>query len=151
MCVSPAKKSTVVTCNNKTWARFIEFVLQWQHLEGSQAEIAQSFVQAHAADIERYGNCMAKLYGQKNTTDVNAARYNMFRLSKKSEIAMPPNQDSLGLHIQRANYQAGMYMYMCMFNRLPENKSRRKMTESTIKILAVLGLDHFCFSCEMFL
>ena len=59
MCVSPAKKSTVVTCNNKTWARFIEFVLQWQHLEGSQAEIAQSFVQAHAADIERYGN-----YGQ---------------------------------------------------------------------------------------
>ena len=92
---------------------------------------------------------MDKLYGQKNTTDVNAARYNMFRLSKKSEIAMPPNQDSLGLHIQRANYQAGMYM--CMFNRLPENKSRRKMTESTIKILAVLGLDHFCFSCEMFL
>jgi hypothetical protein len=67
VCVSPAKKSTVVTCNNKTWARFIEFVLQWQHLEGSQAEIAQSFVQAHAADIERYGNCMDKLYGQKNT------------------------------------------------------------------------------------
>ena len=67
MCVSPAKKSTVVTCNNKTWARFIEFVLQWQHLEGSQTEIAQSFVQAHAADIERYGNCMDKLYGQKNT------------------------------------------------------------------------------------
>ena len=89
-------------------------------------------------------NCM-----DKRTLD--AARYNMFRLSKKSEIAMPPNQDSLGLHIQRANYQAGMYMYMCMFNRLPENKSRRKMTESTIKILAVLGLDHFCFSCEMFL
>jgi hypothetical protein len=124
MCVSPAKKSTVVTCNNKTWARFIKFVLQWQHLESSQAEIAQSFVQAHAADIERYGNCMAKLYGQKNTTDVNAARYNMFRLSKKSEIAMPPNQDSLGLHIQRANYQAGMYM--CMFNSLLENKSRQK-------------------------
>ena len=87
-------------------------------------------------------NCM-----DKRTLD--AARYNMFRLSKKSEIAMPPNQDSLGLHIQRANYQAGMYM--CMFNRLPENKSRRKMTESTIKILAVLGLDHFCFSCEVFL
>ena len=145
MCVSPAKKSTVVTCNNKTWARFIEFVLQWQHLEGSQTEIAQSFVQAHAADIERYG----ELYGQQNTTEVNATRYNMFCLSWKSEIAMPPNQDSLGLHIQRANYQAGMYM--CMFNRLPENKSRRKMTESTIKILAVLGLDHFCFSCEVFL
>ena len=40
MCIFPAEKSTVVACKDKTWARFIEFVLQWQHLEGSQAEIA---------------------------------------------------------------------------------------------------------------
>ena len=55
---------------------------------------------------------VCQLYGQKKVTEVNQARYNMFRLARKSEIAMPPNRDSLVQHIRRANYQAGT----CMLN-----------------------------------
>jgi 5'-3' exonuclease len=58
--------------------------------------------------IEKF---VCKLYGQKDVETVNEARYNMFRLARKSEIAMPPNQDSLTQHIKRANYQAGMYLF----------------------------------------
>uniref|UniRef100_UPI00358F73A3 uncharacterized protein n=1 Tax=Myxine glutinosa TaxID=7769 RepID=UPI00358F73A3 len=52
---------------------------------------------------------VCKLYGQHSVTTVNEARYNMFRLARKSEITMPPNQDALREHIKRANYQAGIY------------------------------------------
>ena len=54
---------------------------------------------------------VCRLYGQQNITAVNEARYNMFRLQRKSEINMPPNQDALREHIKRANYQAGMGHY----------------------------------------
>uniref|UniRef100_UPI00358F3D52 uncharacterized protein n=1 Tax=Myxine glutinosa TaxID=7769 RepID=UPI00358F3D52 len=52
---------------------------------------------------------VCKLYGQHSVTTINEARYNMFRLARKSEITMPPNQDALREHIKRANYQAGIY------------------------------------------
>ena len=38
--------------------------------------------------------CVCRLYGQKGVNIVNEARYNMFRLARKSDIAMPPNQNS---------------------------------------------------------
>ena len=57
-----------------------------------------------ATSLEKF---VCKLYGQKGVDTVNEARYDMFRLARKSEIAMPPNQDSLTEHIKRANYQAG--------------------------------------------
>ena len=50
---------------------------------------------------------VCKLYEQHDVEQVNVARYNMFRLARKSENAMPPNQDALTQHIKRANYQAG--------------------------------------------
>lgn len=55
MCTFPAKKPKLVKCNSKTWARFVDFVLQWQHLEGDQAEIAKDFVNKHAAEFNRHG------------------------------------------------------------------------------------------------
>ena len=56
-----------------------------------------------AISLEKF---VCKLYGQKGIESVNEARYNMFRLARKSEIAMPPNQHS---ETQRANYQAGKF------------------------------------------
>ena len=53
---------------------------------------------------------VCKLYGQNDAETVNKARFNMFRLARKSEMAMPPNKDSLTQHIKRANYQAGMFL-----------------------------------------
>lgn len=50
---------------------------------------------------------VCNLYGQTGVAEVNTARCNMFRFSRKSEIAMPPNKDSLRQHIKRSNYQAG--------------------------------------------
>ena len=47
------------------------------------------------------------IFCQHDVEKVNVARYNMFRLARKSENAMPPNQDALTQHIKRANYQAG--------------------------------------------
>lgn len=60
---------------------------------------------ATAASLESF---VCKLYGQQNVTTVNEARYNMFRLQRKSEITMPPNKDALYEHMKRANYQAGI-------------------------------------------
>ena len=44
------------------------------------------------------------VYGQKYSDGVNAARYNLFRLTCRSE-ATPPNQDCLKHHIARKNDQ----------------------------------------------
>ena len=46
---------------------------------------------------------MCTLYGQKHSAGVNAARYNLVRLTCRSE-ALPPNQDCLTHHIARGNY-----------------------------------------------
>ena len=51
---------------------------------------------------------VCKLYGQKDVETVNEARYNMFRLARKSEIAMPPNQDSLTQQITKQ-------VHVCIF------------------------------------
>ena len=60
-------------------------------------------------ELEKF---VCKLYGQKDVAEVNIARYDMFRLARKAEIAMPPNHDALRQHIKRANYQAGMYFFL---------------------------------------
>ncbi|XP_065671561.1 uncharacterized protein LOC136089469 [Hydra vulgaris] len=45
-------------------------------------------------------------YGERNTVDVNEARYQLFRKGKYGEEFMPPNNDALDNHINRANYVA---------------------------------------------
>ncbi|PIK38210.1 hypothetical protein BSL78_24949 [Apostichopus japonicus] len=50
-----------------------------------------------------------KLYAQHNDSDVNIARYNLFRLARRSEDNMPPTKDALLQHIKRVNYQAALY------------------------------------------
>ena len=54
------------------------------------------------------------MYGGKKVSNVNDARYDMFRLGTHAEESLPPNKDSLVKHILRANYQA------CIFRRCLE-------------------------------
>ena len=49
-------------------------------------------------------NCIEK----GNVTDVNEARYEIFRVTFKMDI-LPPNQNALLLHTKRSNYQAGIH------------------------------------------
>lgn len=51
--------------------------------------------------------CM--LYGVKDSTSVNKVRYDMFRMGKFSDAALPPNKDCLLQHIKRANYQTAIW------------------------------------------
>ena len=56
-------------------------------------------------DVEKL---VCALYGQKDTAGVNAARYNLFRLTCRYE-ALPPNQDCLNPHLARANYYIAIH------------------------------------------
>ena len=49
------------------------------------------------------------LYGQKDCTEVNEARYLNFRLKCLNDAGLPPNKDCLKHHAMRANYQCGIY------------------------------------------
>jgi hypothetical protein len=48
------------------------------------------------------------LYGWSES-DINTVRYNCFIFGQLSDTAMPPNKESLKLHIMRANCQARIY------------------------------------------
>ena len=58
--------------------------------------------------IEKF---VCHLYGQKSCTDVNTARYNMYRLTCRSDQSLPPNQDCLRNHLKQANYQACIHRH----------------------------------------
>ena len=51
------------------------------------------------------------LYGYDDVTDVNLVRYLMFKAGKYDEQLLPPNEDSLVLHIQRAAYQCFIWRH----------------------------------------
>jgi hypothetical protein len=53
--------------------------------------------------LERYVCC---LYGQENATNINNARYRMFKLGRCTEDSLPPNNDSLYQHILRGNFES---------------------------------------------
>ena len=53
---------------------------------------------------------VCEMYDQKECSDVNIARYNLFRLTCRADYQLlPPNQDCLLHHVKRANYQAAIY------------------------------------------
>ena len=47
-------------------------------------------------------------YGEKNSEQVNDARYSLFHWNKTNECFLPPNADSLQKHTLRTNYQAAI-------------------------------------------
>jgi hypothetical protein len=53
---------------------------------------------------------VCQLYGGgPNQTDVNKCRYDMFCTKQSQSQSLPPCQDALKKHIQRANYQAAVW------------------------------------------
>ena len=55
MCIYPAKRSSLIPFTDRTWPRYLQFVLSWQNLEGDQAEIARNFVKNHADEFDEFG------------------------------------------------------------------------------------------------
>ena len=60
-------------------------------------------------------NFICELYGQPKCKRVNDAREILFKTKLDVGISLPPNQDSLILHIKRSNYQ------VCIFKKCREN------------------------------
>ena len=52
---------------------------------------------------------ICKLYGYGNLKEVNTARTAIFKTGRQLEESLPPNQDSLKLHLYRANYQTAIH------------------------------------------
>jgi hypothetical protein len=57
-------------------------------------------------ELERF---VCLLYGYPTQTSINDVRYQVFKGKSSSEAAMPPNQDCLIQHSQRAGYQAAIH------------------------------------------
>ena len=53
--------------------------------------------------------CVCLLYGI-NEDSVDDARYSLFVKAKQTFEMLPPTTDALELHIERANYQAGIWI-----------------------------------------
>ena len=51
-------------------------------------------------------------YGFQECCDINSVRYKMFKGGKYEEESLPPNQDSLDQHINRANYQCYIWRHV---------------------------------------
>ena len=84
------------------------------------------------------------LYGCKDDcADINSVRYNLF-CSKKGEIEshqLPPCKDSLHKHIDRANYQAGIWRRALIGNpAIPDPVGHGWLTES-VDNPDTLGID----------
>ena len=52
---------------------------------------------------------VCSLYDQEDISVVNLARYQIFKGGKFGEEFLPPNEDCLDLHLQRANYQCYLW------------------------------------------
>ena len=135
-CISPAKKSTVVKCNSRTWTRFLEFVLQWQNLEGDQAElaVAQGFATPRTYRhtytmslihcwIRTALDCSTRQLGVVDADSPSDAEFHRICYArwhthftsaktddqcKKLEIAMPPYQDREDWH-----HLFDLHLYTC--------------------------------------
>lgn len=57
-------------------------------------------------ELPTFQEFVCELYGHKDTCDVNGVRFLIFKGGKFSEESLPPTEDSLSLHVKRANYQA---------------------------------------------
>lgn len=54
---------------------------------------------------------MCHFYGYEEISDVNSVRYEMFKCGKYDEELLPPNENSLDQHIDRANYQSYIWRH----------------------------------------
>lgn len=66
-------------------------------------------------------NFVCALYGVPEVSDVNEARYCLFKMGNYSDESLPPTKDCLEKHVQRANYQSFIWKRCLIPNILPEN------------------------------
>ena len=59
--------------------------------------------------ISQLSRFVCLLYGDEVSSNVNACRYNLFKLGKCSDDLLPPTYDSLVKHIERANFQSAIW------------------------------------------
>lgn len=59
--------------------------------------------------IDRLVKYVCHLYGYEHESDVNMVRYQAFTSGKFEEESLPPNTDSLTMHIHRAAYQCHIW------------------------------------------
>ncbi|XP_071817001.1 uncharacterized protein [Apostichopus japonicus] len=78
---------------------------------GSHAVVTESLL----IECETF---VCKLYGSETTTSVNQLRHENFTRTQVKSSRLPPNKDSLSLHIKRANYQA--YIWRNALKAFPE-------------------------------
>lgn len=62
-------------------------------------------------DPPAFNKFVCELYGHQDSLDVNRVRFEIFKSGKFSEESLPPTEDSLLLHSQRANYQAYIWRH----------------------------------------
>ena len=73
-------------------------------LLGTSLEVGDEFV----GKCERF-TCL--LYQSKTHISVNDLRYDMFCAKASQSSQLPPTQDALRKHVQRANYQAAVWLH----------------------------------------
>ncbi|XP_071849790.1 uncharacterized protein [Apostichopus japonicus] len=74
----------------------------------SQLGSAQNVDDALLEACEKF---VCKLYGSTVKSSVNELRYEIFRKTRANSRSLPPNKDSLSLHVKRANYQAFIWRH----------------------------------------
>ena len=95
------------------------------------------------------------LYGHKDITSVNEVRYSMFRLGSFSDECLPPTEDCLKKHIQRANHQAFIWKRSLVAFIVPPspvgNGWELKGDELTIQWMTSCGPGSTIGICELWL
>ena len=110
-------------------------------------ESSQEFFSALGSDWDVSSTLMSQceyvvcqLYGWKGESDINSVRYNCFKMKTCADSALPPNKDSLLLHLKRANYQSRIWRLSLQTNieaPNPENHgwTRHEDEDTTLKVV----------------
>ena len=72
------------------------------------AQLGSSFT-ASSELVNACEEFVCRLYGDQKASSINDVRYSLFTSRGAQASQLPPTRDSLLLHIQRANYQAGIW------------------------------------------
>ena len=105
--------------------RFIDLLGEEATLSATVLEVLEEYV--------------CKLYGVKNETDINRARYKLFtnRTKLPEPQKLPPTKDALILHLKRVNFQTPEWKSALVAQteyRDPAENGWKRTAENTLKI-----------------
>ena len=98
---------SVSSFHGKGKVRAVKLMLEESRFINFFSEVGRTFdiSEGLMSKAEEFVCC---LYG-KNMKEVNNARASLFKTGKHMDDTLPPNKDSLGKHLSRANYQAAIH------------------------------------------